>query len=90
MRSLLYVAIPDWARQECSPSNPLHPHRRRLGIMAATLAAAPCEASTATFEHMFTDNMDAAQRLLALDCFAAAAGELSGEPSLVPLTAAGV
>jgi Telomere length regulation protein len=89
MRSLLYVSLPDWACTETPLSDPLHPQRRRLGSMAAALAAAPTEASDAVFEHMFTDNVDTAQRLLALDCFAAAACELAGAPSVPPLTAGG-
>lgn len=89
MRSLLYVSIPEWAAEERPSSDPLHPQMRRLGSMAAALAAAPQEAADATFEHMFTDNVDTEQRLLALDCFAAAAAELSGEPRLPALTADG-
>ena len=89
MRSLLYVSTPAWVGQEYSASSPLHPDRRRLGSMAAALAAAPDAAAAALLEHMFTDNVATQQRLLALDTFSAAAAELAGAPTLAPLTATG-
>jgi hypothetical protein len=58
--------------------------------MAAVLAIAPRPAAEALFEHMFTDNVDVGQKLLALECFAAAAAELSGEPHLQPLLPPGM
>jgi hypothetical protein len=90
MRSLLYVSTPEWASQEYTSTNTMHPHHRRLGSMAAVLVASPLPAADALFEHMFTDNVDVGQRLLALECFAAAASELSGEPLLQPLLPPGM
>ena len=85
MRSLLYAAPPSWACEERAATDILHPDRRRLGSMVAVLAAAPRAAADAVFGHMFTDNVDVSQRLLALEVFGGAAAELAGEPSVQPL-----
>ena len=89
MRSLLYVAVPEWACEQKRPDDPHHPDRRQLGTLVATLAAAPIVAADTLFEHMFTDNVDTSQRLLALDTFGAAAAELAGAPTLLALAADG-
>lgn len=87
LRTLIYSPPPEWASQQTPAADPLHPHRRRLGSLAAVLAAAPHAAPGAAISHMFTEGLDVSQRLLVMDGLCAAACELAGRPLLQPLKA---
>ena len=87
LRTLIYSPPPEWASEQTPPSDVMHPDRRRLGSLAAVLAAAPQAAPGAAISHIFSEGVDVSQRLLVLDGLCAAAHELAGRPLLQPLSA---
>lgn len=87
LRTLIYSPPPEWASEQTPPSDAMHPDRRRLGSLAAVLAAAPQAAPGAAISHIFSEGVDVSQRLLVLDGLRAAAHELAGRPLLPPLSA---
>ncbi len=59
------------------------PEAQRARALAALLAACPQTASTTAAADLYSSNLDTHQRLLLLECFAEAAGQLA-DPASVP------
>ncbi|CAG9461375.1 unnamed protein product [Pedinophyceae sp. YPF-701] len=76
-RNLLHANIPVWMDGVQAPDG----QAARRASLVATVAAEPLSAGLAVLSEAFGPHLDTTQRLLVLDCTAAAAVELSAPPS---------